>query len=106
MARSKKWTNEEDKVLVQLIEKYPHNLNKAFLMASGKLERTKSACQFRWYQHLGNPNSPKHSSVCFTILSKRKQMVDRKNYIEGRSKRKPKNNKVSIWKKILNLLRL
>lgn len=106
MNRAKRWTAEEDKILVQLIEKNPHNLSKAFLIASSKLERTKGACQFRWYQHLGNSKNNSFDGIAFTVMSKKKNMKNRKNHIEGKSKTQVKKTKASIWNKILAFLGL
>lgn len=106
MKTRKRWTDEEDKVLVQLIEEYPQNLSKCFIMASERLERTKEACEFRWYGTLSNPTHPKYIGTAFMAISKKRRSINRKNYTVGVSKQTPVKNKVSVWNKLLKLLGL
>lgn len=44
MARGVKWTDEENKILVQAIAANPHNLSEAIREASKNLNRTYKAC--------------------------------------------------------------
>lgn len=106
MKTRKRWTDEEDKVLVQLIEEYPQNLSNCFIMASERLERTKEACEFRWYGILSNPTHPKYIGTAFMAISKKRRSTNRKNHMTNISKYTPIKNKVSIWNKLLKLLRL
>lgn len=45
MANGIKWTDEENKILVQAIAANPHNLSEAIKEASKKLNRTYKACK-------------------------------------------------------------
>ena len=45
MAKGVKWTDEENKILVQAIAANPHNLSEAIRKASKNLNRTYKACK-------------------------------------------------------------
>lgn len=105
MSNVRKWTNEEDKVLVQLIEENPHNLSKCFLAASVSLNRTPSACTFRWYGVLSNPESPKYVGTSIITMSKNRRARNRKNYYEG-CKQSPVRSSRKIWSQILTFFRV
>lgn len=50
MTTRRRWTEEEDKLLVQAITANPANIRKALMQVSKTLNRTYSACNFRWYR--------------------------------------------------------
>ena len=45
MAKRVKWTDEENKILVQAITANPHNISEAIREASKNLNRTYKACK-------------------------------------------------------------
>lgn len=48
MAKGVKWTDEENKILVQAIAANPHNISDAIKEASKNLNRTYKACSQQW----------------------------------------------------------
>lgn len=50
MSRGRKYTNNEDKVIISKVAKYPNNLQKAFREAGIKLNRPISSVSERWYK--------------------------------------------------------
>lgn len=98
MPRGKRYTNNEDKVIVSKVAKYPGNLQRAFKEAGIKLNRPISSISERWYKKLRNSN------VVFMIYGKKGTVnINRKNVHENTT-----DNtivKPGLWRKILNLFK-
>ncbi len=103
MATRKRWTVEEDKVLVQAIKAMPHHKEEAFRIASEKLGRTVSACSLRWYHKLSNPKSKYYAGCVFTMVSHSTRMNNRTT-CNNTVKAEPMPK--GIWAKIKKLLGL
>lgn len=64
MATKKRWTDEENNILVQAITANPHNIKEACKYAAIKLEgRTSSACYKHWYQVIAPANNPNFKNI-------------------------------------------
>lgn len=50
MANQRRWTQEEDTVLIQAISSGSYNLSKCFLSVAAQVHRTPKAVEFRWYK--------------------------------------------------------
>lgn len=106
MARCKKWTKEEDKILVQAIKASPHNKWDAFKKASIKLEgRTIESCRNRWYYQLSNEYSKYYVGSLFTLIGHSSRLDNRTFYKESCHVTPTKSPK-SLWDKIKKLLKL
>lgn len=97
--QNKKWTAEEDAVLLRYVRNYPHNLHKCFLMVSEHLTdagtpRSVTGVQAHWYSVL----SKKPESLCFFTASAKHVSKNRKNG-EGVV------SNTSIWRRLLNVIR-
>lgn len=98
----KRWTSEENDVLVQLVSKYPHNLHKAFEEASVELDRTVNSCTYHWYSVLSPANDTTKTGVAFMSIS---------NNTVCKNRKVSKNPTVScekntLWSKIKRLFRI
>lgn len=93
MSKGKRWTAQEDTIVVSAVKESPTNLNAAFFGASEKINRTKGACSTRWYTVL----SKDKANACFITISNKHQSLNRKN-----GKGTPCT--VSMFSKILKLL--
>ena len=103
--KKRKWTTEEDEILVQIVKDNFDNLVKGFNEASIKLNRTVYAVQTRWYQTLSNPESKHYvGSTCFIGFGEKKRYANRKVYVQGHSKQGPEKSNPSLWNKILKFL--
>lgn len=96
---NKKWSVEEDEVLLRYVKAYPHNLSKCFLMVSEHLTdngkvRTPSAVQAHWYTVL----SKRPEALCFFTASSKHVSKNRKNGMGV-------ENSPSIWRKLLNIIK-
>jgi hypothetical protein len=105
MSTKQRWTKQEDKILVQAIKANPQNKAKAFRIASSKVNRSVSACTFRWYYFLSNPESKYYVGCMFTLLGHTSKLENRVvNKVN--SKITPEPIKKSIWTKIKNILNI
>lgn len=101
----KRWTAEEDNMIVQAVKDNFDNLQKGFREVAEKLGRTTRAVSNRWYLALSNPSSKAYvGSSCFIGFGTDKRYLNRKNYREGYSKQEPEKSAPSFWSKILKLL--
>lgn len=94
MAKGVKWTDEENKILVQAITANPHNLSEAIREASKNLNRTTKACKQHWYSALSPKNNPTKVGISF--------ISNRKN--SGDALSEPEKN--TLWSRIKKFLGL
>jgi len=105
MTTRKKWTAEEDKLIVQAVKNNFDNLAKGFREVAKEIGRTPGAVTTRWYQVLSNPENKGYiGSSCFIGFGTDKRYPNRKNYREGYSKQEPEKSAPSFWGRILKLL--
>ena len=74
MSTKKKWTEEEEEILVQAVKANPHNLSKTFREIAEKLDRTEVAVKIQWY------TKTRSRSICFVTVSQGKKFKNGKNY--------------------------
>lgn len=97
-----KWTKEEENILVQAIESYPHNIKEACRQTAIKINRTPIACELHWYQVIAPANNLNKKGVSFLIVGPKTIYKNRKN--SRNSTIKPK--KSTLWTKIKKFIRL
>lgn len=103
MAMNKKWTDEENNILVQAITANPHNIKEACRCATTKLEgRTSIACYRHWYQAIAPTNNPTKSGISFMTIGSKTIYKNRKN--SKNSIVQPE--KSTLWTKIKKLVGL
>lgn len=95
MKRScRKWTEEEDKRLLQQVRIFPQNLSKCFMIVAEVIDRSPGAVANHWYTVL----SKRPDVTCFFTASPKHIAKNRKN---GKG---VESNK-SIWKRLLSIIR-
>ena len=77
MTNKKRWSQEEDRVLLNQVKRSPTNLKHAFVRTSEILEgeRTPHSCAQRWYSHV----SKDPRNTCFITVSSKHKSPNRKN---------------------------
>lgn len=103
MSNKRRWTQEEDTVLVQTISSCSYNLSKCFLSVAMQLNRSTKAVEFRWYRHVRFTSAGRKAMLTIGKDS----LYTGKTFIPN-GKVKPLENKVniSIWQKLLKVLRI
>jgi hypothetical protein len=92
--KPKKWTDEENQLLLRQIDAFPHNLSKCFLLVAEQTGRTKGSVSSHWYTSLSkDPDVWK-----FVTLSAHHCSRNRKNGIGTESDG-------SIWNKVLKIVK-
>ena len=96
-----RWTDSEDRILLNYIKKNLQNREEAFRLAAKKLNTSPAACHIRWYSILSNPKHKKYVGCKFTLLS-RYERIDNRTRKSKLTKPTPVNK--SLWSKIKELL--
>lgn len=95
MARNqRRWTAEEDEILLRQVRAFPQNLHKCFMIVSDHLGRTEGAVANRWYGTV----SKKAENMCFFTASPHHVSANRKNGMGVRSTAR-------IWQRLMNAIR-
>lgn len=97
--RKRRWTNDEDEVLITQVRSNPNNLAKAFRATSDIVGRSPHCVEQRWYTKI------RHTEVIFMTVSSKTKNTNTKVTLEN----KPNNTEevqIPIWRRILRLLGL
>lgn len=94
MARqNRKWTTEEERVLIDQVRVFPQNLTKCFLIVAETLDRTPTAVASHWY----TKTSKNPEVMCFFTASPVHVSKNRKNGMGEESSQ-------SVWRRLLRVL--
>lgn len=72
----KRWTIQEEKIIIDLIKSNPDNLDYAFQLASFKIGKLPTAIKVRWYTKL------KYDGPVFRLTSEKFDECNRKNTVK------------------------
>lgn len=97
MTTRKKWTDEEEQVLISQVQQSPNNLSKAFKATGKLLRRSERSVTLHWY------NSTRHNNTVFMTIGPKTRNVNTKNTIKYDNTEKVET---PIWRRILKLLGL
>lgn len=100
MSNCRRYTEEEDRVIISEIAETPYNLEDAFRRASTQINRTPSAISMHWYQTLRRRNN-----CIFMTISGKKCTVNGKNVVILENSNTT-NTGNSIWSRIKRFLGL
>ena len=90
----KRWSEDENQLLLRQVRAFPQNLTKCFMIVSEQIGRTESAVSGHWYTSL----SKRPDAMCFFTASPKHVSRNRKNGMGVES-----NN--TIWRKLLAAIR-
>lgn len=102
MITRKRWTKEEEEILVQAIAANPHNIVEACKKVSVQLNRTYIACARHWYSKISPANNPTKTSVTFMTISSKTVCKNRKNS----NSKYTKLEKSTLWEKLMKFIGL
>lgn len=72
----RRWTVEEDQVIISQVKSEPYNLTKCFMAVSTKIDRTPNSIKVRWYSSICKN---KDYASYLTCGKEGKYVVNRKN---------------------------
>ena len=101
MTKKRKWTTEEERVLVDQITRSANNIKEAFRRTSRLIDRTEAACMYHWYMVLSKREDP---SVCFVTIGYNTKNVNRKNVAPNMLDNTEKTS-TSWWRRFLSFLK-
>lgn len=99
MTARRRWTNEEEQVLISQVRQSPNNLARAFRATSEIIGRNSHCVEQRWYSKV------RHSEPIFMTIGPKTNNVNTKNTIQGQYNNTERVG-LSIWRRILKLLGL
>ena len=85
----KKWTKDEKRVLLSIIQHNPNNLQQAFKLAAKQLNRTEHAMHAQWYKYLRNEDTQ------FVLMSQHTIIPNSKNSLHKQQKRT-----LNLWNRL------
>ena len=89
----RKWTPEEERVLIDQVRVFPQNLTKCFLIVGETIDRTPTAVASHWY----TKTSKNPEVMCFFTASPVHVSKNRKNGMGEESNQ-------GIWRRLLRVL--
>lgn len=60
---ARRWTDEEDQILINKIGENPLNLRMCFMATATLVRRSPAACASRWYGHLQKSDLKEHTAI-------------------------------------------
>lgn len=96
MAKNKKWTIEEEKVLISQVEKNPQNIKKAFQLTSELIDRTECSIRCHYYSVIVKNKGKLPNSYMYLTVGKNKTTTNKVEILPT----------PSLWQKILRFLGL
>lgn len=99
MTVRKRWTNDEEQVLISQVRQHPNNLVRTFKETSELLERSEHSVRLHWY------NNTRHNNIVFMTVGPKTKNINTKNTIHGKYDN-TERVQLPIWRRILKLLGL
>lgn len=102
MRTVRRFTEEEDRVILSKIGKNPGNIAQCLRELSVELDRSFAALQTRYYKVLVKKNRNNKANATFTLFGKDNAKVNRK--ITRPYTQQPVNVRRSKWRRILDII--
>lgn len=99
MTARRRWTNEEEQVLISQVKQSPNNLARAFRATSEIVGRSFKCVEVHWY------TKTRHSGTIFMTIGSNTRNINSKNVRENTTDN-TESVQLPIWRRILKLLGL
>lgn len=96
----RRFTTEEDELIIKKVSEHPGNLLKAFREVAEETGRHYTCVSSRWYKYLSERQS---TSKVFMLFSKKRGTFNRK-IVKERKIHTQRNLQESKWRRILNII--
>lgn len=100
MSTLRKWTEDEEKVVISKIEENPNNLQKAFREASLEIGRAHAAIEYRWYQG----GLRERSGKPFMAYGRKGTLNSNRKNVSSNTPDNTIRTRKSKWRRILDIL--
>lgn len=101
-ARGPRYSQDEDKVILECVKNYPYNLTNAFKVAHESLpNRSVNSIAGRWHNYLKHKEETR-ANIAFMSISRKNIYSNRKVIRDG--SKAPEPIKKGIWSRIMNIL--
>lgn len=100
MSTFRRWTEDEEKVVISKIEENPNNLQRAFREASLEIGRTPATIGYRWYQG----GLRERSGKLFMTYGRRGTLNSNRKNVSSKTSDNTIRTRKSKWKRILDIL--
>lgn len=100
MSTLRKWTEDEEKVVISRIEENPNNLQKAFREASLKIDKTPAAIGWRWYKG----GLRERSGKLFMTYGRKGTLNSNRKNVSSKTSDNTIRTRKSKWGRILDIL--
>lgn len=100
MSTFRRWTEDEEKVVISKIEANPNNLQRAFREASLEIGRTPATIGYRWYQG----GLRKRSGKLFITYGRKGTLNSNRKNVSSKTSDNTIRTRKSKWRRILDIL--
>lgn len=100
MSTIRKWTNDEEKVVISKVEANPYNLQKAFREAAIEINRTPSAIGWGWHQG----GLREKSGKLFMTYGRKGTLNSNRKNVSSKTSDNTIRIRKSKWRRILDIL--
>ena len=100
MSTIRRWTNDEEKVVISKVEANPYNLQKAFREASTEIDRTPAAIGWKWHQG----GLREKSGKLFMTYGKNGTLNSNRKNVSIKTSDNTIRTRKSKWRRILDIL--
>lgn len=101
MTTKRRFTKEEDSLILSTVAENPHNLSKCFREIAIKINRDPKSIENRWYHYLSKKDSNDKTNTIFVTVGKKSVNYNRKTAMENTQQ--PEKQRSGIWKTIFKL---
>ena len=100
MSTLRKWTEDEERVVISKIEENPNNLQRAFRKASLEIDRTPVTIGWKWYQG----GLREKSGKLFMTYGRKGTLNSNRKNVSSKASDNTIRTRKSKWRRVLDIL--